>query len=85
MEANKTKFEISLTGILVQDKNKGYTAFFAQFPHIIAEGDTEEEATKNLFSLVKDVFEFNKKQEVDQVFGMESVHTRSFELATAVL
>lgn len=47
-----------LTGIFVQDPNdKGFTAFFAQLPNIIAEGDTEEEATRNLFQTVQTVFE----------------------------
>jgi predicted RNase H-like HicB family nuclease len=81
------KKEISLTAIFVKDPNsKGYTAFFAQFPTIISEGDTIEMATQNLFSLVQEVFEYQKKEELksSKIAGLlDSVITRSFELSVA--
>jgi len=45
--------------VLVQDiKIGGYTAYFKQLPNIIAEGDTDNEAMKNLTDAVYDVFMF---------------------------
>jgi len=55
---------LPLTLILVEDpKIGGYTAFFKQFPNIIAEGDTDEEATSNLMNTVHDVFDHLAKEE----------------------
>ena len=46
---------------LIEDKELGgYSAFFAQFPNIMAEGENEEEAIKNLNVLVHDVFQHQK-------------------------
>jgi len=48
---------IPLKLILVEDpKVGGYTSFFAQFPEILAQGETEDEATENLFKTVSIVF-----------------------------
>jgi hypothetical protein len=44
MEANN----IELTGVFVQDtKSLGFTAFFAQLPNIIAEGESETIEKRN--------------------------------------
>lgn len=40
----------SLTGILLEDKKGGYTAWLKEFPGVVAEGDTENEAQANLVS-----------------------------------
>ena len=85
MKTSKNKLEISLTAILVQDKSKGYTAFFAELPNIIAEGDNEKEATVNLFHLVQNVFSHNKEQEVDQISSLNSVHTQSYNLSAVTV
>ncbi len=78
---------LPLTGIFVQDpSSKGFTAFFAQLPNIIAEGDTEEEATKNLIHAVKVVFEHQKNQELNKGSDCNmdnNVITKSFNLALA--
>lgn len=61
---NANNFNFSLTMIMVEDpKIKGYTAFFKQFPNIIAEGDSDEEASMNLMNAVHDVFEFQNMKE----------------------
>lgn len=77
------KKSLNLNAILVQDKSGGYTSFFAQFPNIIAEGDTEDQAIENLFNLVQDVFEHQQKEEMQMANGNESIKTRSFNLAMA--
>lgn len=69
-----------LTGIFVQDPiDKGFTAFFAQLPNIIAEGDTEEEATKNLIQTVQTVFEHQQ----NNGFHQPNVRTKQFNLSIA--
>lgn len=77
---------ISITGVMIQDsKNKGWTAYFAEFPEVIAEGDTEEEAQKNLFEALQIVFE-TKKSEAETERGVrnkvkpKTIKVESFEL-----
>ena len=76
---------VQLTGIFVQDpETKGFTAFFAQFPNIIAEGSNEEEATKNLMHTLKVVFEHQKNEELkDGCHSKDHIVTKSFNLALA--
>lgn len=70
-----------LTGVFVQDANNGYTAFFAQLPNIIAEGNTQEEATKNLIETVKIVFNHQKNLEFEQKDCKNSnITTKPFNL-----
>ena len=50
MSRKNNKKSITFTGILIQDPDdKGYTTYLAEFPEVIAEGETEEEAANNLF------------------------------------
>ena len=75
-----TPNSFQLTGIFVKDPNdNGFTAFFAQLPNIIAEGDTEEEATNNLIQTVQTVFEHQRKSD----FQPNSVITKQFNLSIA--
>lgn len=51
------------TILLIEDPlDNGYTALFAEFPNIIAEGDTKEDAKKKLFEVAESVFDFKRKQ-----------------------
>ena len=67
---NTRHLNIPLNAVLVQDpKIGGYTAYFKQFPDIVAEGDPDDEAMKNLTDAVYDVFMFKGKlteKETDQ-------------------
>lgn len=81
--------KISLTAILVEDnKSKGFTSFFAQFPNIIAEGDNEDDAISNLFKLVNTVFKYQKNKEVKHslLVGTKAnnVKTHSYEFVASV-
>jgi predicted RNase H-like HicB family nuclease len=76
---------LELTAVFVEDKQKGYTAFFAQVPHIIAEGDSLEEATANLFATLKTAFKHQKTEELeggDRCMNT-NVITRSFNMILA--
>jgi len=73
--------ELSITGILIQDPHDGgYTAYFAEFPEIIAEGDDEEMATANLWNAFS-ILLSAKKQEMQKEthFNKES-KIKSFSL-----
>ena len=55
-------FNLPLTVIMVEDpKIGGYTAFFKQFPNIIAEGDNDEDAMNNLMNAIYDVFRYQEE------------------------
>ncbi len=82
----ETTNKFNLTGIFVEDpKSKGYTAFFAQFPNIIAEGDTQEDASQNLLRLLRVSFEHQKNSELqnNHASNYGKVITKSFEFAMA--
>lgn len=71
--------------IMVEDPQiGGYTAFFAQFPNIVAEGDTEEESMVNLNELLHVTFEHQRSEEmpsdrIQNIIG--SIKTKSVEYA----
>ncbi len=55
--------KIKLTAILIEDPiDKGYTAFFAEFPEVVVEGDDETEAQLNLINTMSAVFEYKKME-----------------------
>lgn len=68
MDAPKSAgFTFSLKVVLVEDASiGGFTAYIKQFPHIIAEGDTEEEAMKNLIDAMHDVAESLNTSEIEK-------------------
>jgi predicted RNase H-like HicB family nuclease len=54
---------MKLDAVLVEDINiGGYTAFFKQFPQIIAEGVDEDDAISNLLRALHDVFAFKGRE-----------------------
>ena len=55
--------EMPLHGILIQDTTDGgYTSLLAEFPEVIAEGETEEEARNNLMQAFKVVLDFKREE-----------------------
>jgi predicted RNase H-like HicB family nuclease len=77
----ESKFEISLSIVLVEDKNiGGYTSFFKQFPDIISEGNSEKEAIKNLMDTFKDVLNFQSKSGIDNINSKYSIIERPANL-----
>lgn len=59
---------LSLNLILVQNHDENtYTAFFAQFPNIISEGDTSEDAIQGLMTLTQDVFRYQKEEQLSLI------------------
>lgn len=53
------KMNIRLNLVLIGDENYGgFTAYFEEFPNVIAEGDNEEEAEFKLINLLKVALEY---------------------------
>ena len=76
--------KIKLTAILIEDPNdKGYTAFFAEFPEIVAEGNTQNEAQLNLIQTMAAVFEYKKHENASDNFTSKFItKPMIFELET---
>ena len=56
---NPIKIEIPVTPILVEDKTVGgFTVYFKEFPEIISQGETMEEALQNIINATFDVFKY---------------------------
>jgi predicted RNase H-like HicB family nuclease len=83
---NNLKFKLELTGILVRDENDhGYTAFFAELPEAVAEGDTELEAQQNLFEALKSILAVKKSESFHDLSDQHNPNyiEKSFELEIA--
>lgn len=63
MENEIKKDAPTITGILIEDPDdKGFTAYFAEFPEVVAEGNSEQEAKKNLFEALKTMLEIRRSE-----------------------
>lgn len=60
---------IPVTPIYVEDPQGGFTAFFKEFPNVISEGETEEQALWNLQKTMHDVYSYKNtlpmKKQID--------------------
>jgi predicted RNase H-like HicB family nuclease len=77
--------KLQFTCILIEDPvDNGYTAFFAEFPELVVEGDTEEEAELNLLNSMSAVFK-HKRQELETEHLLQNYKSKSlnFELEGA--
>ena len=78
------KVTINLTGILIQDKGaKGYTAYFAEFPEAIADGNTIEEAQANLLEAFKVVLETRRLESYTNDKSSGGIIQQNFEFELA--
>lgn len=58
-----TTTKLSFTAVILKDEDLGrFTAYFKQFPSIIAEGDSEDEVLTNLLKAVHDVLQYESSQ-----------------------
>ena len=81
---NKPRFSFSLDIILVKDpKIGGFTAFTKQFPNILAEGDTQNDAVKKLMDTIHDVFKYKSEiSKTEEIEGRFKVYRKSFEFCS---
>lgn len=55
---------IRLDLIMIQDEATGnFTAYFAQFPEVVADGTSEDETQRNLIQTLGYYFDFKSKEE----------------------
>lgn len=79
---NEMKF--SLVAVLVEDETSGgYTAFFKQFPEVIAQGTTIDDAIDKLLCALHDVFKFQGRDMPGTFSAKDKVVERSVDLCTA--
>ena len=63
-------------GILIQDpKDGGFTSLLAEFPEVIAEGETEQEAHENLMHAFKTILAF-KREEFDADHSYQGINIK---------
>ena len=74
MFGKKKTPELVLSGVLIQNPSGRITAYFEEFPDVIAEGDNEHEAKKNLVEALIMVAQFKVKQRLAK---MESSGART--------
>ena len=59
---------IPVTPIYVEDPNLGgFTIFFKEFPNVVSEGETKEEALDNLQRTMHDVFSYKNTLSVEEL------------------
>jgi len=69
------------TGVLIKSENgKGYTAIVVEYPGVIAEGETKEEAKKLLADNLKLVLD-HKRKELYNTYSQNSID-ESFAIAS---
>ncbi|QEC76867.1 type II toxin-antitoxin system HicB family antitoxin [Mucilaginibacter ginsenosidivorax] len=63
MQAAQAQPELTLTGIMISDAEKTeITAYFAEFPEVIAQGSNTQEAKKNLLEAFRIMLEFKQSE-----------------------
>ena len=76
-------YSISFTTVFIPDnKGRGYTGYFAEFPDLTAQGITKEEVELNLFASLRDILKFNKEKE-NFINNISDRETHNFNLVPA--
>lgn len=65
MESSINFPDIPLTAIFVKDKDGDQSAFFAEFPEVMAQGSSQEDAFKNLFEIFRLMW-LDKKKDTEK-------------------
>lgn len=75
---------LEITGVMIQDpETKGYTAYFAEFPEVIAQGDNLDEAKANLMQAFKSMIEFKSEEAKDEYGDDDSIITETYPFTFA--
>lgn len=73
---NNVNSKWAFTAIFIEDPiDKGYTAFFAEYPNVVVEGDTKEEAKEKLFAVMNTVLGYKRQQAFDHKIPINSSYT----------
>jgi predicted RNase H-like HicB family nuclease len=78
------KVTLNLTGIIIKDeKERGYTAYFAEFPEAIADGQSAEEVRTNLVDAFKVMLETRKLESYHENIAMGGIIQEDFQFELA--
>ena len=73
---------ITLTTIIIEDtRSSGFAGYFAEFPELMAQGDTQKELQDNLISSLTDHLSYKKGQVLFSAPSDQKVDTLNFVLA----
>ncbi len=76
--------QIELTTILVPDEKTGFfSAFFAQFPEAIAQGENEDDAQVNLLRIFSVMLRDKKEEVIKQIEPKLNYTERTLNLISA--
>ena len=82
--SNKQNPILEITGVMIQDpETKGYTAYFAEFPEVIAQGENIDAAKENLFSAFQSMIEFKSSEAKEEFEDDDSIITQTYPLSFA--
>lgn len=74
------KAKISITGVFLKSADGGFMAYLSEIPEVATEGETVEEAEKNLIKILPDVLEVkNEIIEEQRVIHGHAGITKKFE------
>jgi predicted RNase H-like HicB family nuclease len=77
------KKSLRFTSVFTADsKGRGYTGYFAEFPHVTAQGATKEETELNLISSLQDILKAAKEKE-NYINNISSKETHEVNLVFA--
>lgn len=78
------KVTLNLTGIIIKDgEDRGYTAYFAEFPEAIADGVSEEDVKTNLVDAFKVMLETRKLESYQENLEMGGLIQENFQFELA--
>lgn len=75
------KAKISITGVFLESADGGFMAYLSEIPEVATEGDSIEEAERNLFHMLPDVLEVKNEiiEEQRIIHGQSAGITKKFE------
>jgi predicted RNase H-like HicB family nuclease len=62
--------KLNLTGVFIKNKKGGFTAYIAEIPGTVAQGETMEKATDNLFEALNSMVKYNKEEDEKEMTGL---------------
>ncbi len=78
------KVTLNLTGIIIQDvDNRGYTAYFAEFPEAIADGTNQDDVKENLIDAFKIMLETRRLENYQENIEMGGIIQENFQFELA--
>jgi len=73
---------LSITGVMMKDqKSNGYTAYFAEFPEVVAQGENFDDAKINLVDAFKSMIAFKSVEAQEEINEDDSIITENYPLS----